>query len=175
MRSAYSSLLPTKPDKSHGTLLACISSDRMYGNLLLMEVSLKFLSSVPSHFRALFVAGGIILATASFPLPSSAFAQDASASNAAPSLTGNWQISWTAANGAQRQGTLQIKQDGKKLSGSFQGERGSVSLKGSSDGNQISFTVKRRKREVSFTGTVNGDKMSGTTEQGTSWTATRQQ
>jgi hypothetical protein len=69
---------------------------------------------------------------------------------------------------------MQIKQDGKKLSGSFQGKRGSAPLKGRLSGNQVSFNVKTRKHEASFTGTVNGDKMSGTTEQGASWTATRQ-
>ena len=69
---------------------------------------------------------------------------------------------------------MQIKQDTGKLSGTFQGERGSASLKGKLEGNQVSFTVKLPRRQVSFTGTIDGGKMSGTTEQGASWTATRQ-
>jgi hypothetical protein len=69
---------------------------------------------------------------------------------------------------------MQIKQDGSKLSGTFESERGSAPLKGSLQGNQVSFSVKLPKRQGSFTGKVDGDKMSGTTEQGTSWTATRQ-
>lgn len=47
----------------------------------------------------------------------------------------------------------------------------SILLKGSISGNQVSFDVKTRKHKASFTGTVNGDKMTGTTEQGASWTA----
>ncbi len=102
-------------------------------------------------------------------------AQDAAPDNsAAPSVAGNWQVSWTAANGTQRQVTMQIKQKESKLSGTFQGERGSVPLKGSLKGNQISLTVKLPRRQASFTGTVDRDKMSGTTEQGASWTATRE-
>lgn len=95
--------------------------------------------------------------------------------NTAPSISGNWQLSWTARKGGQRQGTMQIKQDGSKLSGTVEGERGSTPLKGSLQGNRVSFSLKMRKRQVSFSGTVNGDKMSGTTEEGASWTATRQQ
>lgn len=49
-----------------------------------------------------------------------------------------------------------------------------ILLKGRLSANQVSFDVKTRKHKASFTGTVNGDKMSGTTEQGASWTATRQ-
>lgn len=94
--------------------------------------------------------------------------------NPSPSVSGNWQVSWAAANGNQRQVSMQIKQDASKLSGTFQGERGSASLKGKLEGNQVSFTVKLPRRQLSFTGTVDGDKMSGTTEQGASWTATRQ-
>jgi hypothetical protein len=101
-------------------------------------------------------------------------AQDAAQDNsAAPNIAGNWQVSWTAANGNQRQVTMRIKQNGSKLSGTFQSERGSVPLKGSLKGNQVSINVKLRRRQASFTGTVDGDKMSGTTEEGASWTATR--
>ena len=40
-------------------------------------------------------------------------------------------------------------------------------------GNQISMNVKTRRRQVNLSGTVNGDTMSGTTEKGAAWTATR--
>jgi hypothetical protein len=109
-------------------------------------------------------------ATAAFTL-----AQDSpQTSNAAPTVSGNWQLSWTSRKGGQRQVTMQVKQDGGKLSGTIEGERGSAPLKGSLEGNRVSFSLKMRKRQVSFSGTVNGDKMSGTTEEGASWTATRQ-
>jgi invasion protein IalB len=148
----------------------------MYNNFFPRRVPLKFLSSVSSRFCALLIAGGIVITTASITSTRSALAQDAPApSNATSSISGNWQVSWTAEQGGQRQATMQLTQDGKKVSGSFKGERGSASLKGSSDGNHVSFTVKLPRRQVAFSGTVNGDKMSGTTQQGASWTATRQQ
>lgn len=89
-------------------------------------------------------------------------------------VSGSWQVSWAGRNGNQRQATIQLKQDGSKLGGKFQDERGSASLTGSLQGNQVSFSVKMRKRQASFTGIVDGDKMTGTTEQGVSWTAMRQ-
>jgi hypothetical protein len=70
---------------------------------------------------------------------------------------------------------MEIKQDGSKLSGSFEGQRGSLPLSGKLDGDQVSLTVKIRRHDVSFSGTVNGDKMSGPTARGGSWTATRGQ
>lgn len=100
--------------------------------------------------------------------------QEARQQSAAPDLTGNWQISWTGKNGSDRQAALQIKQDGTKLTGTLQGERGSAPLKGSLQDNKVSFTVKVRRRQVDFAGSVDGDKMSGTTKQGAAWTATRQ-
>ncbi|SRR5579883_430763 len=146
-----------------------------------MEILVKCLSSVPSAFRFLLVAGGtaalaaVLIATPA-ALYASAPAQDnSSASSTAPNLTGNWQMSWTGPNGNQRQVSMRLKQDGKKLSGTIEGPRGSVPVNGTCDGNQVSFTTKLPKQQASFSGTVDGDKMSGTTEQGASWSATRQQ
>jgi hypothetical protein len=115
------------------------------------------------------------MAASSFVVVQSSRAQDSSSADSAVSnLSGSWQMTWAGPNGNQRQVTMQIKQDGKKLSGTLQGERGSAPLKGTCEGNQVSFSMKMRKRQVSFTGTVSGNKMSGTTEQGASWSATRQ-
>lgn len=124
----------------------------------------------------------IVIAVAAISSPK-ANAQEAGASganaavqenNASLNLSGDWRVSWAGAKGGQRDVTMQIRQDGNKLSGTLQGNRGSAPLKGSLSGNQVSINVKTRKHKASFTGTVNGDKMSGTTEQGASWTATRQ-
>lgn len=102
-------------------------------------------------------------------------AQGAALDNStAPNVAGDWQASWTAANGSRQQGTMQIKQNGSKLSGTFQVERGSARVKGSLKGNQISLTIEAM-RQVFLTGTVDGDKMSGTTDQGVAWTAARAQ
>lgn len=123
----------------------------------------------------LWAMGNASRANAEEPAFASAIAQDATEGSAtAPDLSGNWQMSWTARNGNQRQATLEIKQKGSKLSGNFQGERGSASLKGTVQGSQVSFRAKIRRRSVSFSGTVEGGKMSGTTEAGTPWAATRE-
>lgn len=90
------------------------------------------------------------------------------------SLAGNWQLSFTAPSGDQRQAVLQIQQSGSTLSGKFQGMRGSGALSGSVQGSQVSLTVKGHGREISFSGTVDGNKMSGTDAQGSPWSATRQ-
>ncbi len=111
----------------------------------------------------------------------------------APAVAGNWQVSWQGRQGTQ-QGTLQFQQDGSKLTGTMEGERGSAPLSGTVNGNTVSFTVEmkgeRRSMTLAFTGTVDGDKMSGTfqpqggggggrggrggQEGGHTWTATRQ-
>jgi hypothetical protein len=140
-----------------------------------MEVLVRLLRSVSFFVCSLVVAGGITVATNLFAEASSVPVQDASsASSTVPNLSGNWQMSWTGRNGNQRQVSMQLKQDGKKLSGTFEAPRGSVPVKGTCNGNQVSFTVKLPKRQASFTGTADGDKMSGTTEQGASWSAIRQ-
>ena len=93
-------------------------------------------------------------------------AQDSQSNNSqSPNIGGAWQISWEGRGGSQ-QATIQIQQDGSKLSGTFQGAGGSSSqLTGSVAGNNISFSVQvqgRRTMTLIFTGTIDGDKMSGT-------------
>lgn len=134
---------------------------------LLACALLMTMGSLCSASRAMAQGSGSVASTQ----PQQEGAQDSGASS---SVSGNWQLSWTAANGNQRQVTMQVKQDGSKLSGTFEGERGSAPLKGSLKGNQVSFSVKLPRRQASFTGTVDGNKMSGTTAEGASWTATRQ-
>jgi len=101
------------------------------------------------------------------------YVQEGTQDSPAADLSGNWQVSFAGKQGS-RQATMQIKQDSSKVSGSFEGERGSAPVSGTLNGSDISFTVKAPRREISFTGTVHGNKMSGTTEQGGSWSATRQ-
>ena len=92
-------------------------------------------------------------------------AQDSESNNSQPpNIGGAWQLSWQGRDGSQ-QATIQIQQDGSKLSGTFQVPRGSSPLNGSVDGNNVSFSVQmqgRRTITLAFTGTVVGDKMSGT-------------
>jgi hypothetical protein len=133
---------------------------------------------LPFVICSLLAAGGIIaIAHSLVPAPSVLAAgspvQEGAQDNASPpSLAGNWQMSWVGANG-ERQGSMQLKQDGSKLSGKLQGERGAATVTGSIQGNQVSLNVKLRRRQIAFSGTVEGDRMSGTTEQGSNWSATR--
>ena len=77
--------------------------------------------------------------------------------------------------------TLDLKQDGEKLTGTYRGRYGASPLEGAVKENQIGFTVtiNAEGQETSgyFSGTVEGDKMSGNVEfegagEGT-WSATR--
>jgi hypothetical protein len=91
-------------------------------------------------------------------------AQDSQPNNPHPAdVSGAWQISWQGQGGSQ-QATIQIQQDGPKLSGTFQDSEGSSQLTGSVAGNNVSFRVQLQGRPitVAFTGSIDGDKMSGT-------------
>jgi hypothetical protein len=118
-------------------------------------------------------------------------AQGSEPSNSQPvNIGGAWQISWQGRSGAQ-QATMQIQQDGSKLSGTFQDSSGSFPLTGNVAGNNVSFTAQIQGRPMTlvFTGNIDGDKMSGTFQpqggggrggrgsgQGSySWTGVRQQ
>ena len=91
-------------------------------------------------------------------------AQDSQSNNSQPAnIGGAWQISWQARTGSQ-QATMQIQQDGSKLSGTFQDSGGSSPVTGSIAGNNVSFSVQVQGRPMTFafTGTIDGDNMSGT-------------
>jgi hypothetical protein len=77
--------------------------------------------------------------------------------------------------------TLDLKQDGEKLTGTYRGRYGASPLEGAVKENQLGFTVTMTAegQETSgyFSGTVDGDRMSGSVEfegagDGT-WSATR--
>jgi hypothetical protein len=72
--------------------------------------------------------------------------------------------SWLDTPGRAAQPTMQVQQDGSKLSGTFQDESGSSQLTGSIAGNKVSFSVQipGRPMTVALAGTADGDKMSGT-------------
>jgi len=101
-------------------------------------------------------------------------AQDQAVPNAGPAnVAGTWQLSWQGKRG-DRDGTLAIRQDGSKLDGTFDMKGKSGPLSGKVDGNRVSFLAEGKKGTVTFQGTVDGNSMSGTTKQGSSWSATRQ-
>ena len=94
--------------------------------------------------------------------------------SASPTVAGKWKLSFTDPTGNPKQGTLALQQDGSNLTGNYTGPRGTFSVKGTVQGTGITFTIHAMGRKLSFTGNVDGDKMSGTTETGTSWNASRE-
>jgi hypothetical protein len=131
-------------------------------------------------------------------LASCLLAQDAAQGDSQPAnVAGKWQMSWQGRDGA-KQATLQLQQDGSKLTGTLNGDRGSTPITGSINGNTISFSTQgqgRRNFTMVYTGSVDGDKISGNFQlqggqggegsasggghhgggqQNHSWTATRQ-
>jgi hypothetical protein len=90
-------------------------------------------------------------------------AQDSESNNSQPAnIGGSWQLSWQGRGGSQ-QATIDIRQDGSNLTGTFQDSGGSYPLTGSVAGNNVSFSVQiQGRRPLPFMGTIDGDKMSGT-------------
>ena len=85
-------------------------------------------------------------------------AQDSSTSTAAKAqdVSGYWQVSWQGRLGSEK-GTLQLQQDGKKITGTFQDVHGLSSLSGTIEGKQISYEVQfqgARPFTTRFSGTL---------------------
>jgi hypothetical protein len=140
------------------------------------EVIVKIITPIPVLLCALLLAAGDVSGAwkAIAEPPGTAASQYSAQDNGTSSLTGTWQMSWTNKEGNQKQGTMQLKQDGSKLSGSVRAQRGTFSLGGNLQGDQVSIDVKVPLHKISFTGKVDGTKMSGTTAQGMPWSAIRQ-
>lgn len=88
---------------------------------------------------------------------------------------GKWELVLTAPNRAIS-GTLDLKQDGTKLSGSWATDHvGAIPITGSIDGKNVSLAMEVHGMAVKLIGTVEGSKMSGKIDpdMGT-WAATRQ-
>jgi hypothetical protein len=107
-------------------------------------------------------------------------AQDSEQSKAElTNVAGKWQLSWKGVMWQTRRGTLQIRQDGSKLSGEFVGDKsfplsGSFPIAGTVEGNKVSFSFEPMAgMKIGFTGTVEDQKMSGKTSYDKSWTASR--
>ncbi|HWH58020.1 MAG TPA: hypothetical protein VN682_10335 [Terriglobales bacterium] len=102
--------------------------------------------------------------------------QDATTTN----VSGNWSVSTQGQRGS---GThkMTIKQDGTKISGSLESDRGDEELQGSVEGNDIHFTVRfntpRGAMTLQYSGKIQGDSMKGTLQSPIgkgSWSAKRQ-
>lgn len=99
----------------------------------------------------------------------------ASANDEPANVAGTWSITARGEAGSANQ-TIVLKQDGNKITGTFQGPRQSGTIEGMIDGNKIVFHVNAR-NALDYKGTVDGDSMKGTLSgRGKSgeWTATRE-
>jgi len=100
----------------------------------------------------------------------------------ARSLTGRWDLTVETSQGKATP-TMDLKQDGDKLTGIYRGRLGEVPLEGRSNGDSIEFSVKLKFRDqeitVKYTGRVQDDSMKGTVQFGGSttgsWSAQRHQ
>ncbi len=75
-------------------------------------------------------------------------------------LTGTWIVSVSGGAGSATQ-TMELRQDGAKITGTFQGPRQSGTVDGSVDGSNVTLHVKARV-PLDYTGTITGDTMKGT-------------
>lgn len=103
-------------------------------------------------------------------------AQDTATAN----VGGNWTV---VTQGQRGSGThkMSIRQDGSKISGSLESDRGDESLQGSVEGNDIHFSVSintpRGAMTLEYDGKVRGDSMKGTMRSpfgSGSWSAKRE-
>ncbi|MCU1236639.1 MAG: hypothetical protein JWP63_4606 [Candidatus Solibacter sp.] len=96
------------------------------------------------------------------------------AADAPLKVAGTWTMALDTPHG-KMPGSLVLKQDGSKLTGSVDVEHmGSMALTGEMAGEKISFSIEiQAGQKITFAGSVAGDKMSGSMEQGGSWSATR--
>ena len=92
----------------------------------------------------------------------------------APNAAGKWQFALDMSHG-KRNGTLDIQQDGEKLTGTGELEKhGASTLSGNIHGTKVSITIKLHGGTFTLLGSIDGDKMSGTTEPaGGTWKANR--
>jgi len=98
----------------------------------------------------------------------------ATATDTPANVAGTWKIKLSG-EGASANQTIELKQDGGKITGTFKGPRQSGPLEGTVDGNNIQFHVKTRV-PLDYTGTVDGDTMKGTMSghgKAGNWTAAR--
>lgn len=90
------------------------------------------------------------------------------ASAAAPAkVAGQWKFTVELGMGTGHP-TVTLKQDGEKISGTYDGRYGASPLEGTVQENKIQFTVSMTAEGTAvtggFTGTVDGESMSGTVE-----------
>jgi hypothetical protein len=108
------------------------------------------------------------------------YAFDARGESARADVSGVWDLTVESQDGTAHP-VITVKQDGQRLTGSYEGKIGVRSLTGTLKDNEITFVVKLKFRDVdydvTYTGTVDNDSMKGLIRSGDagsgSWTAKR--
>lgn len=82
----------------------------------------------------------------------------------AADVSGKWKTSFTMPNGETREGTLDLKAEGDKLTGTMSGPRGEVEIsEGRIEGDTISFSVVRNFQgnevKIKYRGKVSSNEM----------------
>jgi hypothetical protein len=93
---------------------------------------------------------------------------------AAENLAGKWQLDMATPHGPMT-GTLDLQQDGVKLSGTCTTEHfGALPLSGAIDGKKVVLNLQLQGMDFKMLGTLDGNKLSGTSDpEGATWTAVR--
>jgi hypothetical protein len=90
-------------------------------------------------------------------------------------IAGDWQMALETPHGPM-QGLLQVKQDGPKITGTYEIENiGKMELTGKVEGEKVTFSmeVPAAQMTLTFNGKLEGEKMAGSTDHAGNWTATR--
>jgi hypothetical protein len=81
-------------------------------------------------------------------------------------VTGKWVIDVKLGDGQGGQATLDLKEEGGKITGTYSGALGSVPVTGTASGDQVEIKLESDAGTVSYKGKVSGDTMEGTCSYG---------
>lgn len=84
----------------------------------------------------------------------------------ATNVSGTWNMSVTTPAGSGNP-TFVLKQDGEKVSGTYQGAFGSADVTGTLKGDVLTLRYNSGNGPITYTGKVSGKKVEGTTDMGT--------
>jgi hypothetical protein len=81
-------------------------------------------------------------------------------------VTGKWVLDVKLGDGQGGQATLDLKEEGGKITGTYTGALGSVPVTGTANGDQVEVKLESDAGTISYKGKVSGDTMEGTCSYG---------
>jgi hypothetical protein len=81
-------------------------------------------------------------------------------------VTGKWVIDVKLGDGQGGQATLELKEEGGKVTGTYSGALGSVPVTGTANGNEVEVSLDTEAGKISYQGKVSGDTIEGTCNYG---------